>query len=117
MHPIREFFFHNASTSRTPLGGIPGIHFYKLSTSTFSLVRKHERESRPRCIMNISMLHFAISLLLQTFDIQILDTNDIITVDVKPGKFIQEVGSLVIYPFMNLIEPVSYLLTTVRSFL
>ncbi len=67
--------------------------------------------------MNILMFPFAISFFLQTFDIKILDTDDIITIDVKPGKFIQEVGSLVTYPFMNLIEPVSYLVPTVRSFL
>jgi hypothetical protein len=84
MHSYRQIFLYDASTSRTPLSGVPGIYFYQLSTSTLSLVRKHEYELRPRCIMNAAMHTSVMAFLFQTFDIKILNTDDIKVIDIGP---------------------------------
>jgi hypothetical protein len=55
VYSYRQIFLYDASTSRTPLSGVPGIYFYQLPTSTLSLIRKHEYELRPGCIMDAAM--------------------------------------------------------------
>ena len=99
MHSYRQIFLYDASTSRTPLSGVPGIYFYQLPTSTLSLIRaadsvscspgrspgeKHEYELRPGCIMDAAMHTIIMAFLFQTFDIKILNTDDIKVIDIGP---------------------------------
>ena len=84
MHSDRQIFLYDASTSGTPLSGIPGIYFYQLPTSTLSLIRKHEYELRPGCIMDAAMHTIIMAFLFQTFDIKILNANDIKVIDIGP---------------------------------
>ena len=82
MYSYRQIFLYDAPTSRTPLSGIFGIYFYQLSTSTLSLVRKHEYELRPGCIMNAAMHTVIMTFLFQTYNIKILNANDIEVIDI-----------------------------------
>ena len=84
MHSNRQVFLYNASTGRTPLCSVPGIYLYQLSTSTLSLVRKHEYELRPGCIMNAAMHTTIMAFLFQAFDIKILNANEIEVIDICP---------------------------------
>ncbi len=84
MYSFREFFPHNASTVGTPLSGVPGINFYQLPTSTFSLVSKHEYEPGLGSIMDVPMHAFIMALFFQALDIQIFNTDVIIVIDVGP---------------------------------
>jgi hypothetical protein len=84
MYSYRQIFLYDASTSRTPLSRVPGIYFYQLSTSTLSLVRKHECEFRPGCIMNAAMHTVIMAFLFQTYNIKILNTNGIKVIDIGP---------------------------------
>ena len=47
---------------------------------------------------------FIVTLFLQAHDIQILSTDDIISVDIHPGELMEEIGPLVIDPFMGLVQ-------------
>jgi hypothetical protein len=102
MYSDRQIFLYDASTSRTPLSGVPGIYFYQLSTSTLSLVRKHEYELRPGCIMDAAMHTNFMAFLFQTFDIKILNANDIEVIDIYPRELMQEIISLAVDSLMQL---------------
>ena len=54
--------------------------------------------------MDVSMNAFIVARFLQAHDIQILSTDDIISVDIHPGELMEEIGPLVIDPFMGLVQ-------------
>jgi hypothetical protein len=102
MHSYRQIFLYDASTSGTLLSGVLWIYFYQLSTSTLSLVRKHEYELRPGCIMNASIHTIIMAFLFQTFEVKILNTDDIKVIDTNPRELMQEIISLAVDSFMQL---------------
>jgi len=54
---------------------------------------------------------------LQALDIQILSTNDIISVDVHPGELMEEIGPLVIDPFVGLVQLIREFSAVIGAFL
>ena len=56
MNSDRFIFWNNTSTIGTPLSGVPWIYLDQPSTSTYSLVRKHEHELGPRFMEEIISL-------------------------------------------------------------
>ena len=67
--------------------------------------------------MDVSMDAFIVALFLQALDIQILNTDDIISVDVYPGELMEEIASLVIDPFMGLIKLIHEFSSVIGAFL
>ncbi len=60
---------------------------------------------------------FAITILFEPFDIQIFNADDIVFVDIHPGKLMKEIRSLIINSLMNLIQLIFELLAVIRTVL
>ncbi len=67
--------------------------------------------------MDVSMNDFIVALFLQAHDIQILSTDDIISVDIHPGELMEEIGPLVIDPFIGLVQLIHEFSAVIGAFL
>ncbi len=65
--------------------------------------------------MDVPMRAFVVTLFLQTLDIQVLHTDNIVVVNIRSGEFMEEVRSLVIDLFMNFIQLIPELLSVIGA--
>ena len=65
--------------------------------------------------MNATMHTIIMAFLFQTFDIEILDANDIEVIDIHPGELMQEIISLAIDSLMQLGDFILERLIIIRS--
>jgi hypothetical protein len=100
-------------TARTPLAGAVGVYLDQFSPSFFHFVREKGQEISPPSIINRLSQHPA----SQSFDVQILNGNQVMSVDYLTGHLVMEVRPLILNMLVHSLEYSNCLPPPVATFL
>lgn len=113
MYSDNKRFFNNVTTSRTSLRCPCRRDFYILFTSIFSFVFDYIQKHTPSCIRNIFR---KIPVLNHVFNVKVLYSKAVISLDQGIGDFVAKIKSLVSYFFVVFSNKDTDFLSAVRTF-
>jgi len=95
---LTEGHIHDMSTVVAGSACVSWVHSDDFSTACYCLVGEHLGEPRPRSIVNVLTETMITN---HPLDVQVLDTNSLVSPSEGAGEFVEEVAPLVFYPLMQ----------------